>query len=199
MISKYLLKISGICGIFLPIILFVILVYSLIVTPWFSWTENAISDLGRPVIGNVFFNYGIIIIGVFFLIFSFGLFYSLKGERVGPLVFALSSIYFIGVGFNPLPDPAHVDLSGLFFVAFPLGFLIMSLRLIIKDDVFLKKMGLFALLVVLISGFATIFLLFFNGIAIPEAMILFPGFIWCMIYGIYLTFDIKIEYFYRKV
>ena len=131
--SEYLIKLSGICGIMLPIVTISGLLLALPRAPWFSWTENAISDLGRPEFGLSFFNYTLILIGILLLTFSFGLLYSLKGERVGPTVFALSSLYFIGVGMFPLPDPNHVDVSGLFFIAFPLGFLMFGLKMYKKN------------------------------------------------------------------
>jgi hypothetical membrane protein len=184
--SEYLIKLSGICGIMLPIVTISGLLLALPRAPWFSWTENAISDLGRPEFGLSFFNYTLILIGILLLAFSFGLLYSLKGERVGPTVFALSSIYFIGVGLFPLPDPNHVDVSGLFFIAFPLGFLMLGLKMYKKRSRFIKNMGISALIIAIIGGISPIFLLFYEGIAIPEVVILFPGFFWCMRYGFHL-------------
>jgi len=113
--SDYLIKFSGICGVVLPISFILVLFLSLQRSPWFSWTENAISDLGRSEFGLLFFNYTLITIGILLLFFSFGLYYSLKRERVGPTVFALSSLYFIGIGIFPLPDPNHVDIISSWF------------------------------------------------------------------------------------
>jgi len=184
--SEYLIKLSGICGIMLPIVTISGLLLALPRAPWFSWTENAISDLGRPEFGLSFFNYTLILVGILLLAFSFGLLYSLKGARVGPTAFALSSIYFIGVGLFPLPNPNHVDVSGLFFIAFPLGFLMLGLKMYKKRSRFIKNMGISALIIAIIGGTSPIFLLFYEGIAIPEVIILFPGFFWCMRYGLHL-------------
>jgi len=185
--SKYLIKLSGICGIMLPIVTISGILIALPRAPWFSWTENAISDLGRPEFGLSFFNYTLILVGILLLIFSFGLLLSSNGERVGPTVFALSSIYFIGLGLFPLPNPNHVDVSGLFFIAFPLGFLMLGLKMYKKRSRFIKNMGISALIIAIIGGVSPIFLLFYGGIAIPEVIILFPGFFWCMRYGFHLT------------
>ena len=191
--NKYLNKLSGISGILLPIIFTLVLFLSLQRAPWFSWTENAISDLGRSEFGLSFFNYLLITIGILLLIFSIGLLYSLKGQRAGPTIFALSSIYFIGIGVYPLPNPDHVDISGLFFIAFPFGFLIIGLYLHKNSIIFYKYMGVFALIIAVISGFSPVFLLFNSGIAIPEVVILFPGFLWCMVYGLHLVIHKKIR------
>ena len=185
--SEYLIKLSGICGIMLPIVTISGILLALPRAPWFSWTENAISDLGRPEFGLSFFNYMLILVGILLLVFSFGLLYSLNGERVGPTVFAISSLYFIGVGIFPLPNPNHLDVSGLFFIAFPLGFLMLGLKMYKKRSRFIKNMGISALIIAVIGGISQIFLLFYEGIAIPEVVILFPGFFWCMRYGLYLV------------
>ena len=182
----------GISGIIIPIIFLSVLYVSIQNAPWFSWSENAISDLGISEFGLQSFNYTLIAIGTLLLFFSFSLVFSLKGERAGPTVLALSSIYFLGVGIYPLPHPNHVDISGLFFIAFPLGFLILGLRFYKKPIAFIRNMGLFALFIAIISSVSPLFLLFNKGIAIPELIILLPGFLWCMIYGIKLLISRKI-------
>jgi hypothetical membrane protein len=184
--SDYIIKFSGICGIALPIIFLVVLFVSIQYAPWFSWTNNAISDLGRPEFGLDFFNYTLIAVGILLLFFSFGLYYSLKKERAGPLILAISSLYFIGVGIFPLPDPNHVDISGLFFIAFPLGFLILGLHMHTQATPFIKIMGIYAIGITGIAGCSPIFLLLYSGIAIPEIIILTPGFFWCMRFGIHM-------------
>ena len=117
--------------------------------------------------------------------FSFGLYYTLNGERFGPTALALSSIYFIQVGIISLPDPTHVDVSSLFFIAYPIGFFLLGIRTFNNPVDFIRKMGLFALVIAILSVVSPLVLLFYKGIAIPEMIILMPGFIWCMIYGYY--------------
>ena len=179
-----IIKISGICGISLPILFFSLLLFALQQATWFSWTQNAISDLGRPESGVLCFNYAIIIIGFLLLIFTIGLYLSLDGERVGPSIFALSSIYFMGIGFFPLPDPNHVDVSGLFFIAFPLGYFVIGLQIFRKTCDFVCKMGYFAIIIGIVSLITPVFMYFHTGIAIPEFVIIMGGFIWCLIFGL---------------
>jgi len=179
-------NISGICGIILPIIFILSVYLSLQNAIWFSWTENAISDMGRPEYGLEFFNYSLIAIGVLLLIFTFGLYYSMNKYRFGPTVLALSSIYFIGVGIFPLPDPNHVDFSSLFFIGFPIGFFILGQYLYKQKLKFFKNMGIFAFVITIIAVCSPLFLIFYPGIAVPEVLILIPGFFWCLIYGVYL-------------
>ena len=185
---KFLTKLSGISGVILPIFTVGLLIWALSQSPWFSWTENALSDIGRPEHGLTCFNYGFIIIGILILIFSFGFYFSLKDQRAGPTVFALSALYLMAVGLYPLPSIEHIDLSALFFIAFPFGFLLYGWRNLNDKSHFKKKMSIFALAVFIIAAFSPVLLLIFNGIAIPEALILFSGMIWFMIYGFYLIF-----------
>lgn len=182
---KYLLILSGVCGILLPIVFLVILITAFQAAPWFNWTEYAISDIGRPEFGLDFFNFGLALIGILLLMFSFGLYYTLNGEKFGPTALALSSIYFIQVGLISLPDPTHTDVSSLFFIAFPIGFFLLGIRTFNNPFNFYRKMGIFALLITVLTVISPVVLLFYEGIAIPEMIILFPGFIWCMIYGSY--------------
>lgn len=178
-----LLQLSGICGILLPLVFLGGLFLSIHQAPWFNWMDYAISDLGTHV---PLFNYTLFIVGIILLIFTLGLYFSLQGERAGPVVFALSSLYFMGVGLVPLPDPIHIDTSGLFFIAFPLGFFILGLQLYRKKNALLRTMSRAALILTVISVCSPVFLIFYEGIAIPEMIILVPGFLWCLWYGLHL-------------
>ena len=73
MLFNRIIRLSGICGIILPIYTIILLICSISFAPGFSWTENAISDLGRLEYGSSCFNYGLVIIGILLLIFSIGL------------------------------------------------------------------------------------------------------------------------------
>lgn len=179
-------KISGICGILLPIVLLIMLFIAVQQAPWFSLTDNAISDLGKPEHNLSFVNYSFVVMGVLILLFSIGLYFSFKKVRAGSTLLSISSIYFVAAGFVPLPDINHVDASALFFIAFPFSFLLIGLIFYKEKKKFIKKMGLFALLIASLSGISPIFLLFYSGIAIPELIILLPGFSWCLVYGLHL-------------
>jgi hypothetical membrane protein len=64
-------RIFGLIGILIPIILIIFIFSAITMAPWFSWTDNAISDLGESGVPSAtFFNYGIIITGFLLLIFT---------------------------------------------------------------------------------------------------------------------------------
>jgi hypothetical membrane protein len=161
------------------------LVFSIQKVSWFTWTEYAISDLGRPEAAADFFNYGIILSGVLLLIFSLGLIRYLN-EKAGPTMLGLSSSFFIGIGFFPLPDPNHTMVSSLFFIGFLLSLFILGVTLYLRLSRFVGRMGAFALIIAGVSMCTPLLLLFYEGIALPELLIVIPGFFWCMVMGFYM-------------
>ncbi|MEE9152300.1 MAG: hypothetical protein V3U20_10790, partial [Thermoplasmata archaeon] len=68
------LRTAGICGILSPLIAFTCIGLAILYSPWFSWTDNWLSDLGgfpgeRPVwsahgLSSILFNTGLIIAGI---------------------------------------------------------------------------------------------------------------------------------------
>jgi len=185
-LSKIFIKFSGICGLILPVVTLLFLLSSIKQVPWFDLIKYAISDLGRPEGAADFFNYGIILSGVLLLVFSLGLLRYLD-DKAGPTTLGLSAIFFIGIGFFPVPDPNHTMLSSLFFIGFLLSFFIIGVSLYMRLSHFVSRMGVFALIIAGVSMCTPLFLLFYEGIAIPELLIVIPGFFWCMVMGFYMV------------
>jgi len=98
--------------------------------PLFSWTNNALSDLGvQSGITAVVFNSGLVISGLLFIVFGSGLFH-LAGKRflgnVGSAFFILSSLSLVAIGvFNESFSPTHYIVSVMFFVLLPVSLLIL--------------------------------------------------------------------------
>jgi len=176
-------KIAGFCGLILPFFALIALFLSINMSSNFSWTENAISDLGMFESSSLLFNSTIIISGFLLMIFSIGLPKMLELQKISYILLFLSSFFLIGIGIFPLPNPTHIYISGLFFISFPLSFLILGLHLYKRNDSFEKRVGISAISITIIAMISPVFLLFFNGIAIPEIIIVAPGFFWCMAYS----------------
>jgi len=185
-----LLKISGFCGLILPIVTIISILISLLAVPGFSWTENAISDLGRPGEAFCFFNLSIILIGFFLMIFTLSFFKIFKENKVTNSIIFLSSFFFIGIGVFPLPNPNHIYISSLFFIAFPIGLLLLGIKLVKIKNSFLKKMGYFALVNSMLAVFSGFLLLILEGVAIPEVLVVMSGFLWCMVFGLKILFGL---------
>jgi len=178
-------KISGICGILLPIVVFICIGFALSQSPWFNWTEHAISDLGIQGLSAIFFNSGMIIGGILAFVFSLGLIKTLQ-NKTGAYLLCLSSIALIGIGIFPETIyTIHVIFSTLFFVLIVMSLYVLGLTL--RKNQSEKTIGILASLFAIIAMFSIIFLIPWEGIAIPETIICFPAFIWCMIYGAKMT------------
>jgi len=91
MVSTKFVKFAGICGILVLIVFLFSLFLSIQQSSWFSWTDNAISELGKEDAVTDIFNNGLIITGILLLVFSIGLSKELKNRFVSPLFFCLSA------------------------------------------------------------------------------------------------------------
>ena len=182
-----IIKIAGLSGILLPISFFIVIGLSIYYSPWFRWTEFALSDLGITGISSILFNVGLIIMGIIMFMFSVGLLQILSDGR-GAYVLVFSSFALIGIGLFPIPTGIlHFCISVTFFISLILGFLIIGLTS--KKDPFERKMATLAVIISFTSIFFSLSsLILQNGLAIPETIVLLPTIIWCMLYGIYMTF-----------
>ena len=182
MLSKKIIKFSGLCGILTLIVPIITIIISIQMYPSFDWTANAISDLGTPDAASDFFNNGIVLTGVLFLLFSYGLLFFFE-EREGPTIMGVSAVFLIGIGLVPLPNKEHIYMSGPFFIGIPFGFLVLGLQMRNRVEEFFRKMSLFAFIILILIAISSVTLLFFEGIAIPEILVIGPGFLWCSVFG----------------
>ena len=49
-------KLTGLCGILTPFVFLTGILIAMLYSPWFKWTNNALSDLGAEGISAFFFN-----------------------------------------------------------------------------------------------------------------------------------------------
>lgn len=186
-----LVKIAGFSGILFPIVFFLSIQLALFDSPWFRWTHNALSELGVEGISAFFFNNGLVVVGIFCLIFSIGLAKSMS-NKIGAYILALSAISLIGVGIFPLTIfELHYISSASFF--FLLTFSLLVIGITMKINHFDDKMGLIAIILALLACSSVVFLNFFQGIAIPETIACLPTFLWCMIYGLKMASEGKLK------
>ncbi len=180
-----LIKITAICGILIPIIIFSSIFFAISVAPWFEWTNNALSNLGVEGLSAFFFNNGLILGGFIIFIFSLCLIHLLK-NKIGAYLLLGSSISLIGIGVFPETIfLLHYLTSVVFFILITIAMVIIGFTMLMSNSYkILGKIALFFSIIALMSPFTLIYL---NGIAIPEAMVCFPAFIWCMLFGIRIS------------
>jgi hypothetical membrane protein len=184
--SNSITKIAGLCGVLLPAIIFICIGFAISNSPWFNWAHNALSDLGVGGLSALFFNSGMVFGGILALFFSIGLM-KILSNKIGACTLGLSSVALIGIGVFPeninLP---HFIASAAFFILVTLSLIILGVT--IKKDKFERNMAGLAAIFALLALSSGLLLLPFEGIAIPESVVCFPAFIWCMVYGLKMLF-----------
>jgi hypothetical membrane protein len=125
-------KVGAVAGFTAPVVAFVCMLSAIVIYPQFSWTNNALSDLG-VVSGATqwLFNIGLCAAGGLVLIFAvFGLYGFVGKNRFGQggsAVFAFASVALILIGiFNESFMPIHYAVSVGFFVLVPLALFILT-------------------------------------------------------------------------
>ena len=90
---------------------------SIFLAPWFSWSQNALSDLGHVINSEVaaLFNFGLLLAGFFITLFSLSVFRELAKKTSYFLFFAGLFLQFIAM-FDEVYGSLHFVVSVLFFV-----------------------------------------------------------------------------------
>jgi hypothetical membrane protein len=114
-------SIGAAAGIAAPLLAFTCILTAIASYPAFSWTNNALSDLGViPGITSLLFNFGLIVSGSFSFTFSvLGLYVFLRASwagKIGSAVFAAANLALMSIGiFNENFSPTHYLVSVAFF------------------------------------------------------------------------------------
>ncbi|MEM2873682.1 MAG: DUF998 domain-containing protein [Nitrososphaerales archaeon] len=180
-------KVAALFGIIAPTWALASIGISIALSPWFSWTKNALSDLGVSEVASIF-NSGLIICGI--LIFPFIVGFA-KIERTkrfgltGSVVLLSSSVFLIGVGvFSEAFGLVHFYFSVAFFVSLILSSIILGIHftLNISD----KRLGIFTLLIGIISfiGWIVWATIHLSGVAIPETINILLASFWIIVLSI---------------
>jgi len=179
------LKMSGLSGILAPIITFACVLLAIGSYPQFSWTNNALSDLGVvPGITAILFNSGLISSGLLVIAFSWGLPLLLRRKILGRaaasvLILAGLALALIGV-FTEQYGRIHWYVSVMFFMLFPIAMLLVFVTFLSTAEL---KMSLLTLLMAVLAG-AVWTIRFGEGVAIPETLAAFGASIWSVVLGL---------------
>ncbi|HJX02469.1 MAG TPA: DUF998 domain-containing protein [Candidatus Bathyarchaeia archaeon] len=182
------LKASGICGILTPIIAFTCILLAISYSPSFSWTQNALSDLGiQSGTTAPLFNYGLISSGIIALIFASGLF-SFLGDKllgkIGAAVFTLAVVSLTAIGVFPESvRPTHFYVSVAFFMLFPISMLLIVATFLLADK---KQLGWFTFMVAMIAAVPWVLQFtvpYVENVAIPETISAVSASMWAIALG----------------
>jgi hypothetical membrane protein len=170
-----------------PVLAFTFILVAVGSYPQFSWTANALSDLG--VVSGVtagVFNSGLIICGVLCLTFAVGLYLLVEIVigRVGVFVFALACVSLVAIGtFPESVSPTHYMVSVAFFVLLPISLLVITAGFALKRQ---AKMAVFTLAVAVVAALPWVLYFtvhYVSGVAVPEAVSGLAGGVWTVVLG----------------
>ena len=167
-------RLGASAGIVAPLLAFICILIAIASYPQFSWTNNALSDLGvvSGITGSVF-NFGLLASGLLAFNFAiFGLFTYFGKSRVGKIgsaVFAASSLALIAISvFNENFSPTHYIVSVAFFVLAPISLFIITGAFWLNHQ---RGMAVFTVAVGFAAALPWLVLFAFNyvpNVAIPE-------------------------------
>jgi hypothetical membrane protein len=182
-------RIGAASGIVAPIVAFVCILTAIASYPTFSWTNNALSDLG--VVSGItasLFNFGLLASGI--LAFNFAIFglltYSGKSwvGKIGSAVFAAATLALIGISvFNENFSPTHYLVSVAFFTLSPIALFILTIGFWLNHQ---RRMAAFTVAVGVAAAMPWLLLFTFNyvpNVAIPEFLSALAVSIWAVILG----------------
>ena len=154
----------AIFGLLGPIVAFLFIGISIALSSWFSWGNNALSDLGHSIISYVapLFNFGLLLSGFFIIIYALTSFRKHAKYTSNFLMFSGLSLQLVAT-FNEVYRPLHFQVSVLFF----LSLLFVSLSYIIEKGSVLAVITLF---IGFISWIIYGLKVFSTGIAVPETV-----------------------------
>ncbi len=149
-------------GLLGPLIAFLLIGSSIGLSSWFSWGNNALSDLGHSVNSDVasLFNFGLLLSGFFTVIYALKSFRKHAKYTANFLILSGLSLQLVAT-FNEVYRPLHFQVSVLFF----LSLFFVSLSYIIEKR---SVLAIIMLVVSLISWITYGLEIYSTGIAVPE-------------------------------
>jgi len=169
-------KVGAAAGLLAPVLAFTCILSAIESYSRFSWTNNALSDLGvvKGVTGPLF-NFGLCASGFLGFIFAvFGLFPYLGKSfvgKVGTLAFAVATVALIAIGvFNESFSGTHYALSVAFFVLVPVSLFIITCAFVLAHQ---TPTAILTVGIGVVAALSWILLFAFNyvpNVAIPETI-----------------------------
>lgn len=185
-------NVAAVAGIIGPFYAFMSIMIAIIVSPWFTWTGNALSDLGNlsryptSPVSSLVFNSGLIIAGIITVFAVLGLAMNVKkhiGALASTAVLLVGTVALICIGLFPENFPPwHFMFSVVLFAS-------IALAMLLFGGVFTyyrgtRRLGYFSLATGLIAASPWIPYLFLQwniGAAIPEIISAVTVYIWVIV------------------
>ena len=185
-------RLAGACGVAAPVTSLTLIFAAVSVSPWFSWQQNALSDMGVSATPNPF-NFGLVLVGLFNLVFTIGILRQMDRSRLarlGSLALLLGAIALPLIGLvTEDKRPWHWNVSASYFFFTPLAYLFIGTRSFRRGQ---KTNGSLTLA----AGVAALLVIFLRNplthqgdIAVPEILAALIIGSWTFSMGMRLLFD----------
>ncbi len=163
---------------FLPPVTAFVFISAAIYTHEFSFTKDALSDLGRIGLEkNYIFNAGLILSGLFGFVFSLSLYNVLKGiERIFGFVFVVAAVSLVCIGVFPAGTMPHGFFSVTFYLLSAVAIFILGVFLVNRK----RNLGIFSM-VAMAVGSVLALIPGWGGVAIPETIGAFFICLWVVV------------------
>lgn len=181
-----IVRMAGFFGVAAPILGFAVIFLAIWASPWFSWTGNALSDLGVEGFGSVIFNSGLPMTGALLMMFSLGLFEVTRGcwaGRLGSALFLASALLLCAIGVFPeTAGRIHYYVSVAFFVSLPLSMFALGAFMVRHN---MRGLGILSFAAG--AAAAGVWTLGWSAVAIPEALSALAAGVWSAALGLWMT------------
>ena len=183
-------RITGVCGIISQLVGITALLVAVSSSPWFSWTENHISVFGVEGSAKMLFNGGLILAGIFSLIFAIGLGrYFLSGwlGQLAVVSLILDSIAVFDMGVFPRTwDFMHGVSTITFFVGITLALLLIGVVAIATSRMI---WGLLSITTAVLVAVPQLVLGPLSGGAVLQVLAYLPWSLWTIALGVMLMMN----------
>jgi hypothetical membrane protein len=170
-------------GLVAPITAIIFIAAAILLSPWFSWGSNALSDLGHSVNSKVapLFNFGLLLSGFLTILYAVTSFRNHAKYTSYFLVLTGLSLQLVAT-FDEVYGSLHFQVSVLFFAA--LGFA--SISYIIEKR---SVLAFAALIIGSVSWILYGLEIYSAGIAVPETISSMAVVTWVMLSALRIYFD----------
>jgi hypothetical membrane protein len=170
-------------GILAPLVAIFFIAASIVLSPWFSWGSNALSDLGHSVDSEVapLFNFGLLLCGFLIILYSFTCFRKHAKYTSYVLVTAGLMLQLVAA-FDEVYGSLHFLVSVLFFAA--LGFASLSYA-VEKRSV----LAFAALAIGSVSWMLYGLRIYSAGVAVPETVSSMAAVTWIVLSALRIYFQ----------
>jgi hypothetical membrane protein len=182
-------RLAGLCGLITPVLTLTLIFVSIALSPWFSWHDNALSDMGVSATPNPF-NAALLIGGLLYFIFTIG-FLRWQGLRSGlakiaavALVAGAIGLLLVGI-FTENAGRIHYYVSALYFLATPLAYALFGIDWLRHGE---KLLGLLTIAAG-ITAFLMIAAVPHKRIAVPEILAALTMGSWTFALGLKLLIE----------